>query len=205
MSLLVTCYFWFTLFPETCAISRAPTDTHASKFTCAVYRAHKITVFLPFVLLILYISVWKIFLSKNFSLKIIYRRFKTIYCKIKILQKKYIVPQIDHYLSLLDADILLRSHFQKQCICSRPAWVSWLMHRFLTLHNTLRVEPHCQLSSLLVHWSYWERNSHAILLKYEYVRRQMHRESSLQWLQLQAEEHFWSFISRCQVKHILPF
>ena len=178
--------------------SHAHPQTHTQVSLRVQFIAHTKSQYFYLLFYCYYIfSVWKIFLSKNFSLKFIYRRFKTIYCKIKILQKKYIVPQIDHYLSLLDTDILLRSHF--------PAWVSWLMHRFLTLHNTLRVEPHCQLSSLLVHWSYWERNSHAILLKYEYVHRQMHRESSLQWLQLQAEEHFWSFISRCQVKHILPF
>ena len=28
-----------------------------------------------------------------------------------------------------------------------------------------RVEPHCQLSSLLVHWSHWERNTHPMLHK----------------------------------------
>ena len=44
----------------------------------------------------------------------------------------------------------------------------------------LRVEPHCQLPLLLVHWSYRERNNHAILYKYGDVRQQMHREPSLQ-------------------------
>ena len=50
----------------------------------------------------------------------------------------------------------------------------------------LGVEPHCQLPSLLVHWSYRERNTHAILYNYGDVHRQMHREPSLQWLHLQA-------------------
>ena len=48
----------------------------------------------------------------------------------------------------------------------------------------LRVEPHCQLPSLLVHWSYRERNTHAILYKYGDVCQQMHGDSSLQWLHL---------------------
>ena len=33
------------LFPEMCAITRACTGTHTSKFTCAIYRTHKIIVF----------------------------------------------------------------------------------------------------------------------------------------------------------------
>ena len=37
----------------------------------------------------------------------------------------------------------------------------------------------------------------------QYYTRQMHRESSLQWLHLQAEQCFWGFIRKCQVKHIL--
>ena len=56
---------------------------------------------------------------------------------------------------------------------------------------------------LLVQWSYQERNTHTILYKYGDVCRQMHGESSLQWLYLQVEQCFWSFIRRCQVKHIL--
>ena len=64
-----------------------------------------------------------------------------------------------------------------------------------------RVEPHCQMPWLLVHWSYRERNTHAILNKYGGVRRQMDRESSFQWLHLQVEQCFWDFF-RWQVKHI---
>ena len=33
-------------------------------------------------------------------------------------------PQINHYLSFLDTDILLRLHFYKQCICLKPTWIS---------------------------------------------------------------------------------
>ena len=67
----------------------------------------------------------------------------------------------------------------------------------------LREKPHCQLPSLLVHWSYQERNTHAIIWKHRDVQQQMHRDSSLQWLNLQAEQHFWGFIRRSQVKHLV--
>ena len=40
------------LFPETRAIARARADTHASKFTCAIYCTHEIIVF-SFVLVII--------------------------------------------------------------------------------------------------------------------------------------------------------
>ena len=76
----------------------------------------------------------------------------------------------------------------------------------MTLHITTYSTTSCQLLLLLVHWSYRERNTHAILKKSWYVRRQMHVESILQWLHLQGEQCFWGFIRRWQVKHILiPF
>ena len=67
---------------------------------------------------------------------------------------------------------------------------------------TTKVEPNCQLPSLLVHWSYRDRNIHAILYKYGDVCPQIQGESRLQWLHLQAELHFWGFV-RCHDKHIL--
>ena len=39
---------------------------------------------------------------------------------------------------------------------------SCLMHRLLKSHSTTRVEPYCQLPSLLVQWSYQDRNTHSI-------------------------------------------
>ena len=47
-----------------------------------------------------------------------------------------------------------------------------------------RVEPHCQLPSLLVHWSYRERNTHAMLYKCGGVRRLKHGKSGLQIIAL---------------------
>ena len=41
-----------------------------------------------------------------------------------------------NYLLLLDTDILLHLHFHKQCICLKPIWTSWLMHRLLMLNRT---------------------------------------------------------------------
>ena len=43
-----------------------------------------------------------------------------------------------------------------------------------------RVEPHCQLPSLLVHWSYRERNAHAMLYMCGGVCRLKHGISGLQ-------------------------
>ena len=80
--------------------------------------------------------------SRNFSLKIINSKFKTLlivkYILLIYLEKKcyYWFPQINHYLSLLDTDILLYLHFHKQCICSKSTWTSWLIHRLLMLHST---------------------------------------------------------------------
>ena len=42
-----------------------------------------------------------------------------------------------------------------------------------------RIEPHWQLPSLLVHWSYGERNIQEMLYKYGGVRRQKHGKSRL--------------------------
>ena len=42
-----------------------------------------------------------------------------------------------------------------------------------------RIEPHWQLPSLLVHWSYRERNIQEMLYKYGGVRRQKHGKSGL--------------------------
>ena len=57
------------MFPETQAITRARAGTHASKFTCAIYRMHKILVFSLFVLLLLYISCKETFLIKRFFIE----------------------------------------------------------------------------------------------------------------------------------------
>ena len=43
-----------------------------------------------------------------------------------------------------------------------------------------RVEPHCKLSSLLVHWSYQEKNTYAMLYKCRGVCWLKHRKSDLQ-------------------------
>ena len=57
-----------------------------------------------------------------------------------------------------------------------PSWYtdSW----FYTIPP--RVEPHCQLLLFLVHWSYRERNTHAMLYKCKGVRRLKHGKSRLQ-------------------------
>ena len=47
-----------------------------------------------------------------------------------------------------------------------------------------RVEPHCQLPSLLVHWSYRERNTHAMLYKCGGVCQLKHGKSGLQIIAL---------------------
>ena len=112
------------LFPEMCAITRACAGTHPSKFTCAIYCTCKIIVY----------SLWR-----NFSLGIIYIHEISNIINYKILQKKYIAhqfPQINHFLSLLDMDILLCTSFHEQYICLKPTWNSWLIHRLLTLYST---------------------------------------------------------------------
>ena len=43
-----------------------------------------------------------------------------------------------------------------------------------------RVESHCQLPSLLVHWSYRDRNTHVMIYKCTGVHRLKHRKSGLQ-------------------------
>ena len=62
----------------------------------------------------------------------------------KILEKKFVAhesPPKNHYLSLLDMDIVLHWHLHKQCISSRPTWISWLIHQLLTLHSTTKSTP----------------------------------------------------------------
>ena len=44
----------------------------------------------------------------------------------------------------------------------------------------LKVKPHCQLPLLLVHWSYRERNTHAILYEYRDVCQELHGESTIE-------------------------
>lgn len=51
------------MFPEMHAIKHACTGTHASKFTCAIYRTCKIIVFPIVVLLLLCISRKKFFIE----------------------------------------------------------------------------------------------------------------------------------------------
>ena len=82
-----------------------------------------------------------------------------------------------------------------------PNFLTW--YKFETYTHTFPWDV-CNCT-LLVHWSYQERNTHATLYKYGDVSQQLHRESSLQWLHLQVEQYFWGFIRRFQVKHILPF
>ena len=94
-------------------------------------------------------------------------------------------------------------HFHGQFICLKPTWISRPLHQLLTLHSTS--ESRTSFSSCLCCWSYQNRNTNAILYKYRDVYQQMHLESSLQWLHLQAEHHFWGFSRRCQGKHILLF
>ena len=66
------------MFPETQAIAHARAGTHKSKFMCAMYCTHKIIVFSLFVLLLLYIfPIRRNFSSKDLSLKITERKFKT--------------------------------------------------------------------------------------------------------------------------------
>ena len=54
-----------------------------------------------------------------------------------------------------------------------------------------RVEPHCQLPSLLVHWSYRERNTHAMLYKCGGVPRLKHRKSGRQIIALTGGTDFY--------------
>ena len=112
------------LFPKMHAIAHARTRTNPSKFTCAIYHTRKIIAFS---------------LRKTFSLSIIYIHEIENVINYKILQKKHVVhqfPQMNHYLSLLDSDILSCSHFHEQCICLKPIRFSWLIHGLLTLHST---------------------------------------------------------------------
>ena len=54
-----------------------------------------------------------------------------------------------------------------------------------------RVEPHCQLPSMLVHWSYREKNTHAILNNCGGVRRLKHGKSGLQMIALTGGTDFY--------------
>ena len=66
-----------TLFPGTCAIAHSRAGKNASKFTSAIYHTREIILFSLFFLLLLFISRKENFLSKNFSLNIMYRKLKT--------------------------------------------------------------------------------------------------------------------------------
>ena len=67
----------------------------------------------------------------------------------------------------------------------------------------VRVEPHYQLPSLLVHWSYREKNTQYYTTMGMYTNK--HGEPSLQLLQWQVEQRIRGFIRRCQVKNIHSF
>ena len=121
------------LFPEACAISRVCADTHANKFMRTICRTCKIKVFSLLLCYYYKFVVRRNFSLTNFSLNIIYMKFKTQLI-IKYFRKNF--PQVKHYLSLLDTGILLCSHFHEQCICSKPTWIFCLMHQLLTLHST---------------------------------------------------------------------
>ena len=56
----------FILFTEVRAIAQARTGTHASSFTCAIYRTRRIIVFSLLVSLLLYISCKKFFIEGFF-------------------------------------------------------------------------------------------------------------------------------------------
>ena len=133
----------------------------------------------------------------------IYRKHKIIVFSLLFCYYHFFVLLLLHYHYLIRTYSYVCT-FTKN-VCLKPTWISWLIHQLLTLHIIpLRVEPHCQLPLLLVHWSYREWNTHTILYNYRDVHQLMHRKRSLQWLHLQAEQRFWGFIRRCQVKHILP-
>ena len=88
---------------------------------------------------------------------------------------------------------------------SQPESPGWYIDSWRCI-VPIRVESHFLLPSLLVHWFYQDRNDHAILYQYGDVRQYiMYGEPGLQWLHLQVEQHFWGFIRRFQVKHILLF
>ena len=63
------------LFPETHPATCAHAGTHASNFMCAIYLMWEVIVFSFFVLLLLHTS--RNFSLKDFSFKIINRKFKT--------------------------------------------------------------------------------------------------------------------------------
>ena len=65
-------------------------------------------------------------------------------------------------------------------ICSWPTRLSNSSSRYTNFWPYIvppRVEPHCQLPSLFVHWFYWGRNTHAMLYKCGYIRRLKHGKS----------------------------
>ena len=83
--------------------------------TRAIAYACKIIIFSLLVLLLLYISCKKFFIEEFFTENYVKKIYNVI--NHKIFQRKYIAhqfPQINHYLSLLDIDIVLRSHSHKQ-------------------------------------------------------------------------------------------
>ena len=122
-----------TLFSEMHVITCAHAGTHASKFTHAINRMCKIIVFSLSVLLLLYISCKKKFFFEDYVQEI----QKIVNCKILRKICCSLVSSNKPLLkSLLDTDILLCFHFQEQCICSKPTWISWLIHQLLMLHST---------------------------------------------------------------------
>ena len=54
-----------------------------------------------------------------------------------------------------------------------------------------RVEPHCQLPSMLVHWSYRQKITHAILNKCGGVHRLKYGKSGLQMIALTGGTDFY--------------
>ena len=65
--LIPSVHFWDTVNFTHCSLRRARAGTHASKFTCAIYRTGEIIVFSLFALLLLYISgKEKLYIEKYF-------------------------------------------------------------------------------------------------------------------------------------------
>ena len=72
-----------------------------------------------------------------------------------------------------------------------PNSPSWYINSWPYIVQT-RVEPHCQLPSLLVHWSYRDRNTHAMLHKCQGVCQLKHEKLGLQIIALTGRTDIYS-------------
>ena len=82
------------------------------------------------------------------------------------LSSEQLKVYMEHFEKIKYESLLVRKFWSTlNKICSRPTRFSYLIHQLLTLHSTTQSRFHGQLSSLLVHWSDRERNTHAMLYK----------------------------------------